>query len=185
MEEASGSDLKFFINYLKQKRGMQGIKQMLKELNSNGVVISNLDDIGTLSSYPEDVYAKVIIAVAKALGGDFNERMNQLGYALGDRANLLKLITKLSTPRQVIKTIEDNILFSIPYLKSSSSDISKHVVLLRVTPRKNGEPFLSMAEGYIKAIIDLSNKNINIEEKKKDGDSLVFKLKLGEMAQGV
>jgi len=60
MEEASGSDLKFFINYLKQKRGMQGIKQMLKELNSNGVVISNLDDIGTLSSYPEDVYAKVI-----------------------------------------------------------------------------------------------------------------------------
>ncbi len=182
MQEASGSDLKFFINYVKQKRGMQGLRLMLKELNSNGVVFSDLDQIGTLSSYSEDVYAKVILSAAKALGGELEERLYQLGYALGDRANLLKVITKLSTARQLIKNIEDNIMFSIPYLKTGSSDVSKHIITLRVTARKEGKPFLSMADGYLKAILDMANKNLKIEEKKEDNGAMVYKIKLGELS---
>jgi hypothetical protein len=183
MQEASGSDLKFIINYVKGKRGMVGIKAMLKSINSGSVLLSDVNEIGSTASYSEDIYKKIIEAAAVALGGDLNIRMNQIGYALGDRAKMTRFVAKLSTAKQVIKILEDRLITEIPYVKSSVQEISKHIVILRVTARKNGENFLQVADGYISAVLDQLNKSMTVSEKKIDNNELVYKFTLGEKDQ--
>jgi hypothetical protein len=183
MQEASGSDLKFIINYVKGKRGMVGIKAMLKSINSGSVLLSDVNEIGSTASYTEDTYKKIIEAAAVALGGDLNIRMNQIGYALGDRAKMTRFVAKLSTAKQVIKILEDRLITEIPYVKSSVQEISKHIVILRVTARKNGENFLQVADGYISAVLDQLNKSMTVSEKKIDNNELVYKFTLGEKDQ--
>lgn len=180
MQEASGSDLKFIINYVKGKRGMVGLKAMLKDINSGSMILSDFEQIGTTASYSEDVYKKVIEAAAKALGGDMSTRLNQLGYALGDRAKMTKFIARISTPKQVIKILEDRIITEIPYVKSSVQEVSKHIVLLRVTARKNGEDFLHVTDGYVSAVLDQLNKSILVSDKKLENNELVYKFTVGE-----
>ena len=183
MQEASGSDLKFIINYVKGKRGMVGIKAMLKSINSGSVLLSDVNEIGSTANYTEDTYKKIIEAAAVALGGDLNIRMNQIGYALGDRAKMTRFVAKLSTAKQVIKILEDRLITEIPYVKSSVQEISKHIVILRVTARKNGENFLQVADGYISAVLDQLNKSMTVSEKKIDNNELVYKFTLGEKDQ--
>jgi len=183
MQEASGSDLKFIINYVKGKRGMVGIKAMLKNINSGSVLLSDIDEIGSTASYSEDIYKKIIEAAAVALGGDLNTRLNQIGYALGDRAKMTRFVAKLSTAKQVIKILEDRLITEIPYVKSSLQEISKHIIILRVTARKNGENFLQVADGYISAVLDQLNKSMTVSEKKIDKNELVYKFTLGEKDQ--
>jgi hypothetical protein len=183
MQEASGSDLKFIINYVKGKRGMVGIKAMLKSINSGSVLLSDVNEIGSTASYSEDIYKKIIEAAAVALGGDLNIRMNQIGYALGDRAKMTRFVAKLSTAKQVIKILEDRLITEIPYVKSSVQEISKHIVILRVTARKNGGNFLQVADGYISAVLDQLNKSMTVSEKKIDNNELVYKFTLGEKDQ--
>ncbi len=180
MQEASGSDLKFIINYVKEKRGMVGVKGILKELNSGSVLISSVGDIGSTQAYNEDIYKKVIEAAAKALGGDLQTRFTQIGYALGDRAKMTKFVAKLSTSKQLLRILEDRIITDIPYVKSSVQEISKHIVILRVTPRKEGENFLYVADGYINAVLDQANKSLTLSDKKLTKDELVYKFTLGE-----
>ena len=84
MQEATGSDLKFIIEYVKQRRGMSGVRGLLNELNSPSILFTGLTNIGRSKVFSEDVYKKVIESAAKILGGDLKTRLNQLGYALGD-----------------------------------------------------------------------------------------------------
>lgn len=180
MQEASGSDLKFLISYVKGKRGMPGIKTIQKDVNRPKILFTDLDDIGSTQSYSEDVYKKFIEAAAKALGGDLKVRMNQIGYALGDRAKVTKFIAKIATAKQVVRLLEDSIITEIPYVKTSVQDVSKHIIILRVTARKEGANFLEMADGYINAVMDQLNKSMTLTEKKVEGDETVYKFTLGE-----
>jgi hypothetical protein len=179
MQEASGSDLKFVIDYVRQRRGMSGVRAMLATLNRPSVLFTGLSDIGSSQSFSEDIYKKVIEAAAITLGGDLKTRLNQLGYALGDRAKMTKFIAKFSTPKQLIRLIEDSIITDIPYVKSSVNEVSKHITILRITARRGGENFLDISDGYINAVLDQANKTMKASEKKLEKGELSYKFVIG------
>ncbi len=179
MQEATGSDLKFIIEYVKQRRGMSGVRQMLSELNKPSILFTGLTDIGRSKFFTEEVYKKVIEAAAKVLGGDIKTRLNQLGYALGDRAKMTKFIAKFSTPKQLIRLLEDGIITDVPFVKSSVNDVSKHITILKITSRKGGDMFIDVSEGYISAVLDQSGKALTISEKKVANGELSYKFVLG------
>ena len=179
MQEATGSDLKFIIEYVKQRRGMSGVRGLLNELNSPSILFTGLTNIGRSKVFSEDVYKKVIESAAKILGGDLKTRLNQLGYALGDRAKMTKFIAKFSTSKQLIRLIEDVIITDVPYVKSSVNEVSKHITILRITPRKNGENFLDVSDGYITAVLDQSGRELKISEKKTVNGELSYKFVVG------
>lgn len=178
MQEASGSDLKFVIDYVKQRRGMSGVRAMLMELNTPHLLFAGLSDIGRSQTFSEDVYRKTIEAAAKILGGDFKTRLNQLGYALGDRAKMTRFVARFSTSKQLIRLIEDSIITDIPLVKSSVNEISKHITILRITARKNGDNFLDVSDGYITAVLDQANKTMKTSDKKFGKGELSYKFLL-------
>ena len=59
MQEASGSDLKFIIEYVKQRRGMSGVRMLLNKLNTPSILFTGLGNIGRTQIYPEEIYKKV------------------------------------------------------------------------------------------------------------------------------
>jgi hypothetical protein len=179
MQEANGSDLKFVIDYVKQRRGMSGVRMMLTELNRPSVLFTGIGDIRSSQYFSEDIYKKVIEAAATTLGGDLKTRFNQLGYALGDRAKMTKFIAKFSTPKQLIRLIEDSIITDIPYVKSSVNEVSKHITILRIIARQKGENFLDVSDGYISAVLDQANKTMKASEKKFDKNELSYKFVIG------
>ena len=179
MQEATGSDLKFIIEYVKQRRGASGVRMMLNVLNKPSILFTGVGDIGRTQIFPEDIYKKVIESAAAVLGGDLKTRMNQLGYALGDRAKMTKFIAKFSTPKQLVRLLEDGIIEDIPFVKSSVNEVSKHITILRVTARKNGERFLDAADGYITAVLDQAGRSLTISEKKMSDTELSYKFVLG------
>jgi hypothetical protein len=179
MQEATGSDLKFIIEYVKQRRGMSGVRMMMNELNKPSILFTGLGDIGRTQIFSEDIYKKVIESAAATLGGDIKTRLNQLGYALGDRAKMTKFIAKFSTSKQLIRLLEDGIIEDIPFVKSSVNEVSKHISILRVTARKNGERFLDVADGYITAVLDQSSRSLTVSEKKMSSTDLSYKFVVG------
>jgi|YelNatPaOPRAMG01_1025707.scaffolds.fasta_scaffold08707_10 hypothetical protein len=183
MQEATGSDLKFIFDYVRQRRGMAGVRSMLKELNTPTVLISGVGEIQRSETYSEDVYKKVIEAAARTLGGDLRTRLNQIGYALGDRAKMTKFVARFTSSKQMVKLIEDGILFEIPYVKSSVNEVSKHIVIMRIKARKGGENFLDVSDGYLTAILDQSNKSLVLSEKKADESEISYKFVIGEKPQ--
>ena len=179
MQEATGSDLKFIIEYVKQKRGQSGVRMLLNELNKPSILFTTLTNIGRTQVFREEIYKKLIEAAAVTLGGDLKTRLNQLGYALGDRAKMTKFIARFSTPKQLVRLIEDGIITDVPFVKSSVNELSKHVTILRVTARKNGENFLDVADGYVTAVLDQTGKSLTITEKKVTSEEVSFKFKIG------
>lgn len=182
MQEASGSDLKFIFDYVRQRRGMVGVRLMLKELNSSTILISGISEIQRSQMFSEDVYKRVIEAAAKALGGDQKTRFTQLGYALGDRDKMTRFIAKFTTARQMIKLMEDSIIYDIPYVKPSLNEISKHITILRVKARKEGENFVTVCDGYLTAILDQANKSLILTERKISDSEISYKFVIGERA---
>ncbi len=179
MHEATGSDLKFIIEYVKQRRGMSGVRAMLNELNRPSILFTSFASIGRTQIFSEEIYKKVIEAASLTLGGDQKTRMNQLGYALGDRAKMTKFIAKFSTSKQLVRLLEDGIISDVPFVKSSVNELSKHITILRITARKNGEEFLDVSEGYISAVLDQSEKALKITEKKVKDEEISYKFVLG------
>ncbi len=179
MHEATGSDLRFIIEYVKQRRGMSGVRVMLSELNRPSILFTGLGNIGRTQVFSEDIYKKVIESAATTLGGDTKTRLNQLGYALGDRAKMTKFIAKFSTSKQLVRLLEDGIIEDVPFVKSSVNEISKHISILRITARKNGEHFLDVSDGYITAVLDQSSRALTISEKKVSNTDLSYKFVLG------
>ncbi|MCL4446783.1 MAG: hypothetical protein M0Z77_02080 [Thermoplasmatales archaeon] len=179
MHEATGSDLKFIIDYVKQRRGMSGVRVLLNELNKPSILFTGLADIGRSQIYSEEIYKKVIESAATTLGGDVRTRLNQLGYALGDRAKMTKFIAKFSTSKQLVRLLEDGIITDVPFVKSSVNEVSKHISILRITARKSGEDFLDVSDGYITAVLDQSGKALTISEKKFGNGELSYKFVLG------
>lgn len=179
MQEASGADLRFVIDYVKDRRGTVGIRGMLEELNRPSILFTGLSKIGRTQSFSELVYKKVIESAANALGGDFKTRLNQLGYALGDRAKMTKFIARFSTSKQLIRLIEDSVMADVPFVRSSLQEVSKHISILKVIARKNGENFLDVSDGYISAILDQTNKAIKKSEKNFKNGVLSYKFVLG------
>ncbi|MEM0134026.1 MAG: hypothetical protein QXU18_02195 [Thermoplasmatales archaeon] len=179
MQEASGSDLKFVIDYVKQRRGMSGVRALLNELNKPSILFTGLANIRRTQIYSEDIYKKVIESAAIILGGDQKMRLNQIGYALGDRAKMTKFIARFSTAKQLIRLLEDGLITDIPYVKSSVNEVSKHISILRVAARKNGENFLDVSDGYITAVLDQTEKELKISEKKMGNGELSYKFVLG------
>ncbi|MGC8561593.1 MAG: hypothetical protein ACP5UZ_00515 [Thermoplasmata archaeon] len=179
MQEASGSDLKFIIEYVKQRRGMSGVRSLLNTLNTPSILFTGLGNIGRTQIYSEDIYKKVIESAAMVLGGDQKMRMNQLGYALGDRAKMTKFIARFSTSKQLIRLLEDGIIEDVPFVKTAVNEVSKHITILRVTARKNGDNFLDVADGYITAVLDQTGKELKISEKKAGSGELSYKFVTG------
>ncbi len=179
MQEATGSDLKFIIEYVKDRRGMSGIRALLNQLNKPSILFTGLSDITRSQIYSEAIYKKVIESAATVLGGDVKTRLNQLGYALGDRAKMTKFIAKFSTPKQLIRLLEDGTITDVPFVKSSVNEVSKHITILRITARKNGENFLEVADGYITAVLDQAGKALTISEKKMGDGELSYKFVIG------
>ena len=179
MQEASGSDLKFIIEYVKQRRGMSGVRMLLNKLNTPSILFTGLGNIGRTQIFPEEIYKKVIESAAAVLGGDEKTRLNQLGYALGDRAKMTKFIARFSTSKQLIRLLEDGIITDVPFVKSSVNDVSKHISILRITARKGGDRFLDVADGYITAVLDQTSKELKISEKKMGNGELSYKFVIG------
>jgi hypothetical protein len=179
MHEATGSDLKFIIEYVKQRRGMSGVRAMLNELNRPSILFTSFTNIGRTQIFSEEIYKKVIEAASLTLGGDQKTRMNQLGYALGDRAKMTKFIAKFSTSKQLVRLLEDGIITDVPFVKSSVNELSKHISILRITARKSGEKFLDVSDGYISAVLDQSGRALKITEKKVNDEEISYKFVLG------
>ncbi len=179
MQEASGSDLKFVMNYVRQRRGMSGVRSMLNVLNQPGILFTGVTDLGVTKYYNEDVYKRLIESAAQILGGDVKQRLNQLGYALGDRAKITKFIAKFSTARQLVRLLEDSIITDIPYVKTSVNEVSKHIVILRIKARNKGEKLLDVCDGYVNAVLDQSNKGLTVAEKKITESDLAYKFVIG------
>jgi len=178
MQDATGADLKFVFEYVKQRRGMSGVRAMLASLNKPTILFGSIGEIKGSQLYPETTYKKVIETAAAVLGGDLKTRMNQIGYALGDRAKMTRFIAKFSTPRQLLRLIEDAIITDVPYVKTSLKEASKHIMILTVTARKDGEQFLDVADGYVSAILDQSNKAISPSEKISEKGEIAYKFVL-------
>lgn len=183
MQEASGSDLKFIFSYVRDRRGIPGVRSMIKELNSSSILITGVSQIRRSHMFNEDVYKRVIDAAAIALGGDQKMRYSQLGYALGDRNKMTRFISKFTTARQMIKLMEDSIVYDIPYVKSSINNVSKHISVLKVKARKQGENFLEVCDGYLSAILDQSNKGLVLTEKQVSSTQISYKFVIGEKAK--
>ena len=92
---------------------------------------------------------------------------------------MTKFIARFSTPKQLVRLIEDGIITDVPFVKSSVNELSKHVTILRVTARKNGENFLDVADGYVTAVLDQTGKSLTITEKKVTSEEASFKFKIG------
>ncbi|MEM0127868.1 MAG: hypothetical protein QXO03_02110 [Thermoplasmatales archaeon] len=175
MQEATGADLKFVFEYVKQRRGMNGVRTMLAMLNKPSIIFGSIAEISRSQLYPEDIYKKVIETAATVLGGDIKTRLNQIGYALGDRAKMTKFIAKFTTQRQLVRLIEDAVITDVPYVKTSSNDASKHIIILTVAARKGGKAFLDVSDGYITALLDQSNRAIAPAEKKVGEEEISYK----------
>lgn len=182
MQEASGSDLKFIVNYVRQRRGMSGVRSMFNAVNKPTILFTGIGDIGKSRYFSEGVYKRVIEAAAQTLGGDNDQRLNQLGYALGDRAKMTKFVAKFSTAKQLVRLLGDSIISDVPFVKTSVNEVSKHIIILRVKARANGEKFLDVCDGYVSAVIDQANKSLSIAEKKNSGGELSYKFVIGERA---
>ncbi|MEM0127485.1 MAG: hypothetical protein QXO03_00155 [Thermoplasmatales archaeon] len=175
MQEATGADLRFVFEYVKQRRGMNGVRTMLAMLNRPSIVFGGIGEISRSQLYPEAIYKKVIETAANVLGGDPKTRLNQIGYALGDRAKMTKFIAKFSTQRQLVRLIEDAVITDVPYVKTALKDASKHIIILTVSARKDGNAFLDVADGYITALLDQSNRVIAPSEKKVGEEEISYK----------
>ena len=92
---------------------------------------------------------------------------------------MTKFIARFSTPKQLVRLIEDGIITDVPFVKSSVNELSKHVTILRVTARKSGENFLDVADGYVTAVLDQTEKSLTITAKKVTSEEVSFKFKIG------
>ncbi|MGC8644961.1 MAG: hypothetical protein ACP5UO_01675 [Thermoplasmata archaeon] len=179
MQDATGADLKFVFDYVRQRRGMSGVRNMLAMLNRPSILFGSIGEISRSQLYPETIYKRVIETAANVLGGDVKTRLNQIGYALGDRAKMTKFIAKLSTPRQLLRLIEDSVIADVPYVKASLKDASKHIVILTIAARKDGEQFLDVADGYVSALLDQSNRQLAPSDKKVEKGEISYKFVIG------
>ena len=68
MQEATGSDLKFIIEYVKQRRGQSGVRVLLNEMNKPSILFTTLANIGRTQVFREEIYKKLIEAAAVTLG---------------------------------------------------------------------------------------------------------------------
>lgn len=161
-----GDMLKKIVKYVKDRRGMNGMKHMLKIVNKDELWITDMNDIKTGANYSTDRFLLLLDGAVTALGGDAPKRTRQLGYYIGDELSISSLVMKISSPKKILNEIDKRIKKDFSGVNCEIKELSKHVYFLKLTTNKD-DIYLEFLIGYAKAVLDLSKTEINIQEVNK------------------
>jgi len=161
-----GDILRDIVKYVKDRRGMNGMKLMLKSVNKDDLWIMDMNSIKTGTFYSADKLVLLLNGAVIALGGDASERARQLGYYIGDQLSISSLIMKISSPKKILNEIDKRIKSDFSGVSCQIKELSKHVYFLKLTTNKD-DIYLDFLAGYTRAILDLSRLKINLQEVNK------------------
>ena len=167
-----GGILKDTIVYLRSKKGINGIKEFLRYVNSERTWLFKVEDIKSSSDYSVDEFVDVLKATAKVLGGDILLTVEEIGSAVASRT-MFSLTAKFLTKGLVLTRVVEQPSNKLNFVKVDMERLSSNTHVIVIT---SGEPILArFSLGYIIYLLEQVKNKVEIKNiERGDGSVKIF-----------
>ncbi len=146
-----GISLRFIMEYVSKKKGIEGLNGLIDEVNKNRVLFMRESDIKAHENYPGYYLARVLDAAVKVLGDD--EQVEEMGRYFGNNmdVNFRSLLGRYP-PKTSVQIMVVAMRRYLPIFHTGYRTITGNAYWLLVSKlKKNYFPFI---EGIMKSLFE-------------------------------
>ncbi len=143
-----GISIRIIIDYVSKKKGVEGIKKFLDEVNSKGVLYMKDSEIKNKENYPGYYLLRTLNAAVKVLG---EEQIKEMGEYFGSRMNVnfIGLLGRVP-PREAVQKIVIEMRRYLPIFHTGYRTKTKNTYWLVVSQiPKHLSPFIDGVMGKL------------------------------------